>query len=145
VVTRAALERRAEFLDGIAIVGLLVFAVAIMDGVGRAVLERPGYVAATLAASVAANAGMQIAGGLAFAWMAGKQAFAVAMLSGNRNMGLLLAALGAAADFDIVLYLALGQIPVYLTPLCKPIYRWVSSRPFGPRSGPPSGGPAASS
>ena len=63
----------------------------------------------------------------------------------------LLAALGAAADFDIVLYLALGQIPVYLTPLCKPIYRWVSSRS---RAGPPApslsdasppGGPAASS
>jgi BASS family bile acid:Na+ symporter len=72
----------------------------------------------------------------------------VALLSGNRNMGLLLAALGAAADFDVVLYLALGQIPVYLTPLCKPIYRWASSRSRG-RPGlspsPPPGGAAASS
>jgi bile acid:Na+ symporter, BASS family len=148
VVAREALERQRDLLDGIAVVGLLVFAVAIMDGVGRAALERPGYVAATLIAAFAANAGMQVAGFLAFAWMARKQALAVAMLSGNRNMGLLLAALGAAADFDIVLYLALGQIPVFLTPLAKPIYRWASSRSvYFPRSppAPPSGAPPASS
>ena len=34
---------------------------------------------------------------------------------------------GAAADFDVVLYLALGQIPVFLTPLAGPVYRWASS------------------
>ena len=143
-VAREALERRHELLDGIAVVGLLVFAVAIMDGVGRAALERPGYVAATLAAAFAANAGMQLAGFFAFAWLARKQALAVALLSGNRNMGLLLAALGAAADFDVVLYLALGQIPVFLTPLAKPVYRWASSSRRLPSS-PPSSGPAASS
>ena len=147
-VSRPAIERHANLLDGLAVVGLLVFAVAIMDGVGRAALARPGYVAATLAAAFAANAGMQLAGFAAFAWLARKQALAVALLSGNRNMGLLLAALGAAADFDVVLYLALGQIPVYLTPLCKPIYRWASSRSRG-RPGlspsPPPGGAAASS
>ncbi len=141
--TRAAIARQNDLLDGIAVVGLLVFAVAIMDGVGHAALERPAYVAATLIAAFGANAGMQLAGFFAFAWMAKKQALAVALLSGNRNMGLLLAALGAAADFDIVLYLALGQIPVFLTPLCKPLYRWASSRPSGARSWfspPPSGG-----
>jgi predicted Na+-dependent transporter len=140
--TREAIERRRDILDGIAVVGLLVFAVAIMDGVGRAALERPGYVAATLIAAFAANAGMQVAGFLAFAWMAKKQALAVAMLTGNRNMGLLLAALGAAAEFDVVLYLALGQIPVFLTPLAKPIYRWASSG-FSARPG--SDPPATSS
>lgn len=146
-VAREALERRSELLDGIAVVGLLVFAVAIMDGVGHAAVERPGYVAATLAAAFAANIGMQAAGFLAFIWMARRQALAVALLSGNRNMGLLLAALGAAADFDVVLYLALGQIPVFLTPLAKPIYRWASSsrRPPPASSLPPASGPAASS
>lgn len=127
-VSREEMARRGELLDGIAVVGLLVFAVAIMDGIGRAALDRPGYVAATLIAAFAANAGMQVAGFFAFAWMPRQQALAVALLSGNRNMGLLLAALGAAADFDVVLYLALGQIPVFLTPLAKPIYRWASSR-----------------
>jgi len=152
VVARAAIERQSQRLDGVAVIGLLIFAVAIMDGVGVAALERPGYVAATLAAAFAANAGMQLAGFFAFTWMARKQALAVALLSGNRNMGLLLAALGAAADFDVVLYLALGQIPVYLTPLAAPIYRWASSRRPGfwsgarpPSSPPEAGGPPASS
>lgn len=126
-VAREAIARRGEMLDGIAVAGLLVFAVAVMDGVGQAALERPGYVAATLIAACAANAGMQVAGFVAFAWLARRQALAAALLSGNRNMGLLLAALGAAADFDVVLYLALGQIPVYLTPLAKPLYRWASA------------------
>jgi BASS family bile acid:Na+ symporter len=131
-VARAAIEHRREMLDGIAVVGLLVFAVAIMDGVGAAALARPGYVAATLVTAIAANAALQIAGFFAFAWMARRRALAVAMASGNRNMGLLLAALGAAAEFDVALYLALGQIPVYLVPLCRPIYHWAS----GPRGGP---------
>jgi BASS family bile acid:Na+ symporter len=131
-VTRSALERRREMLDGIAVAGLLVFAVAIMDGVGAAALARPGYVAATTIAAFGANAGLQLAGFLAFAWMARKRALAVALTSGNRNMGLLLAALSAAAEFDVVLYLALGQIPVFLIPLCKPIYRWASSRSRSP-------------
>jgi BASS family bile acid:Na+ symporter len=147
VAARETIARHRDLLDGVAVAGLLVFAVAIMDGVGRAAIERPGYVAVTLIAAFAANVGMQLAGFLAFAWMVKKQALAVAMLSGNRNMGLLLAALGAAADFDIVLYLALGQIPVYLTPLAKPIYRWASSPSFSrsPPGAPPSGGPPASS
>jgi BASS family bile acid:Na+ symporter len=126
-VPRAAILHRGRELDGLAVLGLLVFAVAIMDGVGEAALARTGYVATTLAAAFAANAGLQVAGFAAFAWIARKQALALALASGNRNMGLLLAALGAAAEFDVVLYLALGQIPVYLTPLCAPVYRWASS------------------
>jgi BASS family bile acid:Na+ symporter len=78
--------------------------------------------------------------------MARTRALAAALLSGNRNIGLLLAALGAAADFDVVLYLALGQIPVFLTPLGRPIYRWASSRPRArPSALPPTGVPPASS
>lgn len=146
VAARAAIARQKDLLDGIAVVGLLVFAVAIMDGVGPAALARPGYVAATLIAAFAVNLGLQFAGFLAFAWLAREQALAVALLSGNRNMGLLLAALGTAADFDVVLYLALGQIPVFLTPLAGPIYRWASSRPRARSSRlPPPDAPPASS
>jgi BASS family bile acid:Na+ symporter len=129
VVARAAIERHREMLDGAAVAGLLIFAVAIMDGVGAAALARPGYFTATLIAAFGANIGLQAAAFLAFLWLGRKRAVAAALVSGNRNMGLLLAALGAAADFDVVLYLALGQIPVYITPLCRPIYRRLLSSP----------------
>lgn len=122
-VARAAIARHADALDGVAVLGLLVFGIAIMAGVGAAALARPGYVALTLGAAVAANAAMQISAFVAFAWLPRRTALAAALLAGNRNMGLLLAALGAAAEFDVVLYLALGQIPVYLMPLCRPLYR----------------------
>jgi len=146
-VPRAAIERRREILDGVAVVGLLIFAVAIMDGVGAAALARPGHFAGTLAAAFGANIGLQAAGFLAFLWLGRRQAVAAALVSGNRNMGLLLAALGAAADFDVVLYLALGQIPVYMTPLCRPVYRWASSLPRrgGSSSGRPGSGTAPAS
>ncbi|MGH7005679.1 MAG: hypothetical protein ACREIP_17180, partial [Alphaproteobacteria bacterium] len=142
-VAHAAIDRRKQMLDGVAVAGLLIFALAIMDGVGAAALARPGYFAATLAAAFAANIGLQLAGFLAFAWLGRRPALVAALVSGNRNMGLLLAALGPAADFDVVLYLALGQIPVFLTPLCGPLYRWASSSRSGPgrtRSGRPGSG-----
>lgn len=129
---RAKLVAHAEILDGIAVLMLLIFAVAIMNGVAAAIVERPTYVGLTLLAAFLANGAMQVAAAAVF-WRIGRiQALTLALASGNRNMGLLLAALGSAADFDIVLYLALGQIPVYLTPLCRPLYRRVL------RSGPSS-------
>jgi BASS family bile acid:Na+ symporter len=120
------LERHGEILDGLNVVGLLVFAIAIMDGVTDTLLARPAYVGLTLGASFAANLLLQLAGGALF-WRLGRRAaLTVAIASGNRNMGLLLAALGASADRDVALYLAIAQVPIYLVPLCRPAYERLS-------------------
>ena len=120
----AALAARASRIDGAAVVLLLVFAVAIMDGVTGALVARPRYVGLVLAVAFLANLGLQATGGLAFAWLGRRQALTAAFLSGNRNMALLLAALAGAADFDVVLYFAVAQIPMYVLPaILAPAYR----------------------
>lgn len=133
VIRRAELEKRRDMLDGIAVVGLLVFAVAIMDGVTAAIWARPVYVLWNLLAVFGASIGLQIAAYAVFFWAGRARALTLALASGNRNKGLLLAAMGSAAPFDVTLYLAMGQVPIYLAPaLLLPIY----SRLLG-ASGPP--------
>ena len=61
-------------------------------------------------------------------------ALTLGFVSGNRNMGLLLAVLPAGLDPDIVLYFALAQFPIYVFPLMlKPFYGR-----FGPPTAPPT-------
>ena len=128
-IARAELEKRRDMLDGIAVAGLLVFAVAIMDGVTDAIGARPVYVLWNLLAVFGASIGLQIAAYAVFWWAGRERALTLALASGNRNKGLLLAAMAGAAPFDITLYLAMGQVPIYLAPLLlRPLY----SRLLGP-------------
>ena len=55
-------RRHAEPLDGLAVLGLLVFAIAIMDGVSALLLRQPGFVLACALAVYAFNVGLQTAG-----------------------------------------------------------------------------------
>jgi len=52
------------------------------------------------------------------------RAFAIGLIAGNRNIGLMLAATGFAVPDDAWLYFALAQFPIYLLPhLLKPLAR----------------------
>lgn len=118
------LEARARHLDGVFVLVMLVFAVAIMDGVREILVARPGTVALWLAAACLANPALQVLGGLAFAWLGRRGALTVGLLTGNCNMGLLLAALPPDTDFDVVLFFALAQIPMFMLPAALlPAYR----------------------
>lgn len=124
LIGRARLPRVAAHLDGLVVVVMLVFAVAIMDGVTATLLARPATVAFWLLAAFIANPALQIAGALAFAWLGRRRALTVGLVSGNCNMGLLLAAFPPGTDFDVVLYFAVAQLPMYMLPaLLLPLYR----------------------
>ena len=111
-------------IDGVIVLLMLVFALAIMHGVTDAIFERPRVVLLWLAAAFVANPLLQALGVLAFSWMGLKRALTCGLLSGNCNMGLLLAALPPDADYDVVLFFALAQIPMYTLPaLVLPFYR----------------------
>ncbi|MCZ7566827.1 MAG: hypothetical protein M5U08_25935 [Burkholderiales bacterium] len=125
------LAPHAHALDATAVISLLVFAVAIMDGVTAAAIARPGYVIGTVAAAFAANLALQLAGTLAFVGLGARRALTVGLLSGNCNMGIILVALADKADFDTIMFFALGQIPMYMLPaLLRPLYaRLLAGRP----------------
>jgi BASS family bile acid:Na+ symporter len=103
-------------LDGFGVLMYFVFAIAAMDGVTRAALERPGQVALFLAVAFLVSAV-----GLATAWLALRrfptsERFMIGYGTGQRNMGLLVAALGAGVPPTTFLYFALAQFPIYLLP-----------------------------
>ncbi len=123
-IGRQRLPRIATHLDGLVVAVMLVFAVAIMDGVTATLSERPMTVALWLLAAFIANPALQIAGALAFSWLGRRRALTVGLVSGNCNMGLLLAAFPPGTDFDVVLYFAVAQLPMYMLPaLLLPLYR----------------------
>jgi BASS family bile acid:Na+ symporter len=102
---------------------LVVFAIAIMDGVTRRFVEAPSHVLMVLAVAFAAYIGFQGAGAAVFTPLGRRSALTVGFSSGNRNMALLLAVLPAGVDPDIPLYFALGQLPIYIMPaILAPVY-----------------------
>ncbi|MHA1536367.1 MAG: hypothetical protein ACTSUD_02325 [Alphaproteobacteria bacterium] len=118
------LNERADEIDGLSVLMLLLFGIAIMDGVSALLLRDPGLVALAVGLAFAANVALQGAGAVLFWWLGRRQALTIALVSGNRNMGLLLAALAGTADAEVALYFAVGQLPIYMLPLLlRPLYR----------------------
>ena len=113
---------------------LLLFGLAIMDGVTAYAIARPGYVALAIVAAYAFNLLLQVAGGLAFRHLGATRALTVALLAGNCNMGLVLVALQGRASFDVTVFFALAQIPMYTLPaLMKPVYARLTAGRASPR------------
>ncbi len=128
-VSPEALAARAQLLDGIVVMIMLIFAIAIMDGVTDAAFERPKTVALWALAAFIANPLLQLFGILAFSWLGLRKALSVGLLSGNCNMGLLLAALPAERDADVLLFFAVAQLPMYMLPIVMvPLYKRLLNR-----------------
>ncbi len=115
-VPAATLAANASRLDGLAVINLVVFAVAIMDGVTELAFERPGYVATALISAYAFNLLLQVAGYTVFRRLGERPALTVGLVSGNCNMGLVLVALQGRASFDVIAFFAIAQIPMYTLP-----------------------------
>ena len=127
------IARWSNRIDGVSVVLFLVFAVAIMDGVSDLVWTRPGIVLAWTGAAFATNLGLQAAGALSFLRAGPRPAATVAFMSGNRNLALVLAVLEGEAEPDLLVYFALGQIPIFALPLLlAPLYRRALRRDGAP-------------
>ena len=124
IIGRDRLPRVAAHVDGVVVVVMLIFAVAIMDGVTETLMTEPATVGLWLLAAFIANPALQLAGALAFAWLGRRRALTIGLVSGNCNMGLLLAAFPKGTDVEVVLYFAVAQLPMYMLPaLLLPLYR----------------------
>ena len=123
-VSPAALAARAQLLDGIVVSVMLIFAIAIMAGVTDTIFARPETVALWTLAAFVANPVLQLLGIAAFSWLGLRKALSIGLLSGNCNMGLLLAALPAEKDADVLLFFAIAQLPMYMLPVVMvPLYK----------------------
>lgn len=126
VVRRAAgqdrIARGKDLIDGLSVIALFVFAVALMDGVTATLLSRPALVLGLTAGAFALALAFGAATYLAFLRAGRAQALALAFCAGSRNMGLLLAAVGGFVPDLTWLYFAVAQFPIYLLPqILKPL------------------------
>ncbi|MGL5137435.1 MAG: hypothetical protein ACRC7G_06670 [Beijerinckiaceae bacterium] len=113
----ARIRANKSIFDGIGVIMYFLFAVAAMDGVMDAALTRPWLVAQFLAfAFLMAGIGFVVAWVL-LRPMPQADRFVLGYATCQRNMGLLIAALGAAAPPTTFLFFALAQFPIYLMPM----------------------------
>ena len=117
------LREKAAIFDGVAVVLMLVFAVAVMDGMRDWLVTDPATFMIYVGAAFAGSLGLQLISGLLFFWTDRQTQLSVALSSGNRNMALFVAAAGSALGPEAFLFLAVVQFPIYILPvMLKPIY-----------------------
>jgi BASS family bile acid:Na+ symporter len=130
---KAWVARQSERIDGLSVIALFFFAVALMDGVLVAILTEPLKVLGLTALSFGLSLGFAALTALVFARLGAGQALALGLAAGNRNMGLMLAAAGTAVPELTWIYFAVAQFPIYLMPaMLKPLARRVRPPPTSP-------------
>ena len=111
------IARNKSTVDGLNVVVLFIFAVAVMDGVAESILARPLLTAAITLLTFAVATAQILLTMLVFARIPRADAFTIALAVGNRNMGLLVAVIASSIPDLTWLYFALGQLPIYFTPM----------------------------
>jgi BASS family bile acid:Na+ symporter len=128
----ARLARCAEPLDAVALLSVLVFAIAVMDGVAALAAASPGHVLGFVAVAFLANLLLQASGAMLALPLGRRAALTIGFASGNRNMGLLLAVLPVDSEPDTLLFFAVAQFPIYMLPAAlTPVYRRWRETPVG--------------
>jgi BASS family bile acid:Na+ symporter len=121
---KAWVARQGERIDGLSVVALFFFAVGLMDGVLASIISEPLKVLGLTLLSFALSFGLMGLTTVVFVRLGMGQALALGLAAGNRNMGLMLAAAGAAVPELTWLYFAVAQLPIYLMPaMLKPLAR----------------------
>jgi len=124
IVPVGTLDRWGRAVDGAVVLLVVLYGFGIMDGVLARLLAAPGLVLGGVALAFAGSFALNAATAAAFAPAGGRVALSAGLLSGNRNMALYFAVLPAATDPRILLFFALCQFPLFLSPfLLRPVYR----------------------
>lgn len=110
------LQRHAQALDGINIVLLYLFAVAIMDGVVARFIADPWVVLGVTALAFGLMVLLLVSTVLIFLKAGVTKAVTLGISASNRNLGLFAAALVGHAPELTMIYFAVGQFPVYFLP-----------------------------
>ena len=122
------IDRQAERIDGLNVVVLFLFAVALMGDIAANTIARPLFVLGLLALGTAVTFGMAGVTALLFSGSGSHNALPLAHAASSRNIGLMLAAAAGSVPELVWLYVALIQIPIYALPLIvKPLARRLST------------------
>ena len=122
VAGQAWIERQKDSIDGLSVLGVFIFAIAAMGGVPRFVMADPLF-AIELFTFVVVLTGVLVGlSALVFARAGIDRGLALGLLAAFRNLGVVMAALGATLPDTAWFFFALVQFPIYLFPaLLKPL------------------------
>jgi BASS family bile acid:Na+ symporter len=102
-------------VDGIIVAALLVFALATMAGIRAQIAADVQTATLCVVLAFACNIALQVAGAALLPGSLPRR-LTVGLILGNRNVGLVWSALGAAASPRMALYFAATQLPIYILP-----------------------------
>jgi predicted Na+-dependent transporter len=125
VAGNGRIEARYQLLDGLSVIAMFIFAAAAMDGVTAYALAEPRLVAMLILVTFALALGTMLLTTIVFLAAGRDRAFAIGILTSNRNMGVILAATGFAVPPLAWLYFGLAQFPIYLLPM---MLKWFARR-----------------
>ncbi len=130
LLTRARVVRHGEKIGAITVLLIAGFGIGLMDGMRGHILAEPELVLGYTLAAFGLNAALQIIGA-ALLWRRSRaQGLVVALVSGNRNMSLMTAAVIDAVGPEVLLYLICTQFPLFFMPmLMRLVFRRLVSQP----------------
>ncbi len=111
------IEHLSPTLDGISVISIGIFNIVIMNGVTALFLSQPGFVMQTLIVSSLVVMGLYLVSATVFwRYQGASKAMAIGLSSGNCNLGLMYIVLENQAPIELLIYFAIGQIPLYFLP-----------------------------
>lgn len=130
LVGEERLARSKATTEGLSVILLIIFALAIMEGVTARIIADPFDIAYVAALSFATYIGLMVVSAAFFYWVVPgvrkRGALSAGFVSGTRNLAIILAVLPASVDGDIPLFFAIGQFPIYIMPMIlKPVFQWL--------------------
>ncbi|MCC8984316.1 hypothetical protein H8A92_36945 [Bradyrhizobium sp. 10BB] len=111
----ARLVQHSRTIDALVLASLLVFAIATMAGVRTQIETQPIAAATCVGLAFACNLGLQALGALLTPGPLAER-LTTGLILGNRNVGLVWSAMGAAVSPMTALFFAATQFPIYMTP-----------------------------
>ncbi|KMK67760.1 hypothetical protein IMCC21224_112634 [Puniceibacterium sp. IMCC21224] len=112
-------DAQSRALDGANALALAVIVVGLMSAIGPLARSDPQRLAWWMAAVVAVNFGLQIAGFVVLRRLPGLRSWTVpvSIIAGNRNIALFLIALPPDVTAPLLIFIGCYQVPMYLTPI----------------------------
>ncbi|MGY6645249.1 MAG: hypothetical protein ACXIVD_08515 [Salinarimonas sp.] len=109
------LVRNGDYIDAAIVISLLVFSLATMAGVRARIEAEPLFALGVIVLAYASNIGLQVIGALILPGDFGTR-LVNGLTLGNKNVGLVWAALGAQVSPTMALYFAACQLPIFTLP-----------------------------
>jgi BASS family bile acid:Na+ symporter len=118
------IERQKEPIDGLNVIAVFVFAIAAMEGVPRHVMADPLFAIELLVLIIVLTCALIGLSAVVFIRAGTDRGLVIGLLAAFRNVGVIMAALGASLPDLAWFYFAMVQFPIFLLPhLLKPLAR----------------------